>query len=93
MKKELWMLVFFLLMGGGAAQEQRDNNNEVESLQLSFVLESGITFAQTEANPKVEFFQADLSFFPKDNGYVTVKQLKAEGSPQPAVEIKKEISA
>ncbi len=86
------LLLLLVLVNGVAAEEPRDNYNEFESLQLLFSLESGVEFIPTENTPKVEMFQADISFFPKDNGYLQVNNLKTEETAPAEVEIKEYIS-
>ncbi|MBI1973154.1 transglutaminase domain-containing protein [Candidatus Woesearchaeota archaeon] len=88
----LGLILLFMLANSSAAEEPVDNYNQFESLQLSFSLESGVEFMQTENAPKVEMFQADISFFPKRDGYLQVSDLKTEETQPAEVEIRDIIS-
>ncbi len=74
------------------AEERIDNYNDYESLRLLFTLESGIEFVPTENVQKVEVFQADISFFPKNNGNLQVNELTTEETPPAEVGTKDYVS-
>lgn len=93
MRKGVFGLLLLLLLASSiAAEEPVDNYNDYESLQLLFSLESGIEFMPTGSAQKIDMFQADISFFPKNNGYVQVNNLATEQTPPAEVAIKDYIS-
>ncbi len=88
----VWLWLLFLLIPIVNAEEPVENYNAYASLQLFFSLESGIEFINTDNTPKVEFFQADISFFPKNNGQLQINDLKTKETPPAEVETKDYIS-
>ncbi|MDP1694397.1 MAG: transglutaminase domain-containing protein [Candidatus Woesearchaeota archaeon] len=91
-KKVIYWLVLLIALSAVHAEEQPENYNEYQSLRLLFTLESGIQFVQTASNPKIEFFQADISFFPKDNSHLQVNSLNPQATPSAEIEQNKYVS-
>lgn len=92
--KKGWVLIGVMLLCSLIvhAEDQVENYNTYESLQLLFSLQSGVDFVGTDTVKKIEMFQADVSFFPKDNGYIKVNKLTTSADPQAEIENKEDIS-
>ncbi len=86
----LWLL--FLCIPFITAEERVENYNMYAELQLAFSLKSSIEFTNTDENPKVELFQADISFFPKNNGQLEIEHLETQATPTAEVETNKYVS-
>ncbi|HLC72866.1 MAG TPA: transglutaminase-like domain-containing protein [Candidatus Nanoarchaeia archaeon] len=85
-------IVFLWTAAMALAEDPIDNYNDYKSLRLLFTLESKITFTPVESNPKIDIFEADISFFPKENGYLHINEFKTQETPPAETEQKEYVT-